>query len=588
MATTQQIQDTLDISSTASIITGSAVITDVSNYGGIGVAIPDVVKIILQILDPTGNVFYQNAGYFASDYSSPDLLPLTTPSTYSFTLPTYTDGNYVQGNYTVNYKCQVTQGSDITEGFKQLYMNVCGCCGGIVANVQGDVSYNTAIVSVTDNTNYGSWAALANTLYLYPPTNTGSAQHATFAGSPATVVYEPPTGTFPYTGVWQWTLSSDITSTDPITQTSTTCRLTAQGSFNVVQSQLCKVRCLLDKYRTEFYAKIRVKPNPQAERDYLLAEADYLMAFASERCALPQTTIDKYVANIYLITGIDPDCECGCGDGTSQPLVPTSIINGADGADGSIIYSGSGAPSGGTGVVGDYYINIANGFLYKKTGASTWTYLFTMVGADGAAGASFLQGSGVPNNADGSNGDTYLDIDTGLIYLKTAGVWSQTGDLHGFDGTQVLHNDTTNSTTTTNALEILKTYALPAGQMSADGDIVNIKARFKATADNTGKLCYIYLETANVFSFFMLGLGIALDLDVSISRTGATAGKAICQAHLYSDFSGYYQTQVISQPLSNVSVSAWSSALDITIRANDQAGNAITCELFQVTFLKQA
>ena len=138
----------------------------------------------------------------------------------------------------------------------------------------------------------------------------------------------------------------------------------------MVQSQLCKVRCLLDKYRTEFYAKVSVRSAPQFERNWTLAMDDYMMAFASERCGLPQTTIDKYVTNIYRITGIDPNCECGCGDGTSQPLVPTSIINGTDGTDGSIIYSGSGVPSGGLGAVGDYYINVSNGDMYKKTGAS--------------------------------------------------------------------------------------------------------------------------------------------------------------------------------------------------------------------------
>lgn len=177
MAVTQaQIISVLQISSEASLINGAATITDVSAYGSIGVAVPDVVKVIFQILDPTGDVFYENPGYLTADYTSPDLLPLTTPVDYSFTLPTYTTGDYVQGEYTVNYKVQVTQGSDITEAYKALYMNVCGCCNGIVADVQGNVSYNTAVVSVTDFTNYKTWTALTNVLTLYPPTNTDTAQ----------------------------------------------------------------------------------------------------------------------------------------------------------------------------------------------------------------------------------------------------------------------------------------------------------------------------------------------------------------------------------------------------------------------------
>lgn len=386
--TSAQISSVLQISSTASLINGTAVITDVSNYASIGITSGDTVKVLLWIQDPTGNTFYKNSGYDAANYASPDLLPLTTPTSYSFTLPTYTTGAYVQGQYNVNFKVQVTQGSDITEASKQLYMNVCGCCNGIEANVQGNVSYNTAIVSVVDNTSYGTWTSLTNVLVIQPPVGGGASQTGTFHGSPATLTFVPPMGTYPYTGTWQWTLNSTISYTDPLSQTTTTCLLTGQGSFSVIQSQLCKVRCLLDKYRTDLFAAIKVKPNPTAERNYLMAEADYLMASASERCALPQTTIDKYIDSIYVWTGIDPNCECGCSDGTAQPLVPTSIINGTNGTNGSQILFGSGAPAGGTGAVGDTYINTANGFVYKKTGASTWAYELTIIGGTGATGAS--------------------------------------------------------------------------------------------------------------------------------------------------------------------------------------------------------
>ena len=42
--------------------------------------------------------------------------------------------------------------------------------------------------------------------------------------------------------------------------------------------------------------------------------------------------------------------------------------DGEDGAAGSVWHSGTGAPSNGTGVVGDRYINTANGDHYEKTG----------------------------------------------------------------------------------------------------------------------------------------------------------------------------------------------------------------------------
>lgn len=59
---------------------------------------------------------------------------------------------------------------------------------------------------------------------------------------------------------------------------------------------------------------------------------------------------------------------------------------GATGAAGSRWYSGTGAPSGATGSVADWYLNDANGDVYEKTGASTWTLRDNLTGATGATG----------------------------------------------------------------------------------------------------------------------------------------------------------------------------------------------------------
>lgn len=487
MAITQaQIVSILSIENTASLITGAATITDISNYSSIGISTPDVVKVLLYIQDPTGDSFYKNAGYDSADFSNPDLLPLTTPDSYSFTLPTDTNGDYMQGQYNVNMKVQVEQSGAYTEAYKQLYMNVCGCCNGIEANVQGDVSYNTAVVSVTDNTNYKTWTALTNVVTLYPPTNTGSSQTGTFHGSPATLTYEPPVGTFPYTGVWQWTLVSDISYTDSVSGTTTTCRLTAQGSFNVVQSQLCKVRCLLDKYRTEFYNLLRLGSLnsgqvAQQTRNYNLAMDDYLMAFASERCGLPQTTIDKYITNIYAITGIDPNCECGCGDGTSQPLVPTSIINGTDGADGSQILYGSGAPSGGTGAVGDSYIDTATGDMYLKTGASTWTFKLNIKGIQGDDGAN---------------------------------------------GVSVLYTEFTDNTdSSTGAYVTLDSFAMDAAQLGTNGDKINIRATFNLLDGDASPSVRVLIGSTDLCTQSLINGRTLAFMDIWVTRTGATSGK---------------------------------------------------------------
>lgn len=58
--------------------------------------------------------------------------------------------------------------------------------------------------------------------------------------------------------------------------------------------------------------------------------------------------------------------------------------------------SGSGAPSGATGDVGDWYINTANGDTYEKTGTSTWTSRVNLKGATGDAGADGAAGATGP------------------------------------------------------------------------------------------------------------------------------------------------------------------------------------------------
>ena len=58
-------------------------------------------------------------------------------------------------------------------------------------------------------------------------------------------------------------------------------------------------------------------------------------------------------------------------------------------------------------------INFTDGFSSETTPAET------VIGA-----SSFLVGSGVPSSGTGNDGDYYVDADTGIIYLKASGSWS--------------------------------------------------------------------------------------------------------------------------------------------------------------------
>ena len=84
--------------------------------------------------------------------------------------------------------------------------------------------------------------------------------------------------------------------------------------------------------------------------------------------------------------------------GFPGPTGPT----GADGQDGAEWFTGSGAPSGSLGDVGDFYINSLNGDYYEKTGVSTWTIRGNLKGPQGAIGVTGATG---PTGFTGNTGN---------------------------------------------------------------------------------------------------------------------------------------------------------------------------------------
>lgn len=68
-------------------------------------------------------------------------------------------------------------------------------------------------------------------------------------------------------------------------------------------------------------------------------------------------------------------------------------------------------------------------------GVTEWTDL-AYAGGGGSGGSAWYTGSGAPAGGLGVNGDFYLDGDTGDVYSKAAGAWSITGtNIKGIPGT---------------------------------------------------------------------------------------------------------------------------------------------------------
>jgi len=90
--------------------------------------------------------------------------------------------------------------------------------------------------------------------------------------------------------------------------------------------------------------------------------------------------------------------------GAQGPQGPTGTT-GAQGPPGSIWRSGTGAPAGALGVVGDWYENDANGDIYEKTGASTYTLRDNLTGPQGPQGTP---GAGAPDATTTTKGSIQL------------------------------------------------------------------------------------------------------------------------------------------------------------------------------------
>lgn len=68
-------------------------------------------------------------------------------------------------------------------------------------------------------------------------------------------------------------------------------------------------------------------------------------------------------------------------------------VTGAAGADGRTVLNGSGAPSNGTGVNGDFYVNTAANTLYGPKASGAWGTAVSLVGPTGATGSQGATGS---------------------------------------------------------------------------------------------------------------------------------------------------------------------------------------------------
>jgi hypothetical protein len=140
---------------------------------------------------------------------------------------------------------------------------------------------------------------------------------------------------------------------------------------------------------------------------------------------------------LMLLMLIFAGCEGPAGEqGPQGPEGPQGPV-GPAGEDGSMMYSGQGAPGSDVGNKGDYYLNTNTGEMYGPKDDNGWgsNPMMVLMGQDGEDGSEIYAGSGAPASSKGQNGDFYLDKSSYDMYgPKTDQGWGSPINLKGADG----------------------------------------------------------------------------------------------------------------------------------------------------------
>lgn len=113
-----------------------------------------------------------------------------------------------------------------------------------------------------------------------------------------------------------------------------------------------------------------------------------------------------------------------------KPASTTNIGNGSyitmlTSATGSILYIANVLPTLAVGAVGDYFLDVTNGYVYGPKTSLSWGRGYSLkgptgptgaTGAPGTPGSQIYSGSGIPPAATGVPGDYYLDTQNFLLY----------------------------------------------------------------------------------------------------------------------------------------------------------------------------
>lgn len=136
------------------------------------------------------------------------------------------------------------------------------------------------------------------------------------------------------------------------------------------------------------------------------------------------------------------------------------------------VYSNTGTPSNADGENGDIFMQL-DGLktTYRKEGG-VWTAFGNQLGTI----PEFLKGVGVPSNAVGTNNQYYREVNTDAIYEKQAGVWTEIGSWTSLEITNLLQSNGIGANlTATNHIANIDGFAEAGDEGYYDGTTLGVK-----------------------------------------------------------------------------------------------------------------
>jgi len=230
---------------------------------------------------------------------------------------------------------------------------------------------------------------------------------------------------------------------------------------------------------------------------------------------------------------------CGCTGGCNSGC---TTLKGDAGAAGSQILYGSGVPAPNLGVVGDTYINTANGDVYTKTATATWTLKLNITGATGAAGA---------------NGTTVLYDDWTPVSVTGGGIYTQL--------------KTTGSAIT----------------LTTNGDSLVIKAGFTTTMVGFAVGLQLLVGSVNVWNLTGIPIsGFGVDfviIETEITRISDVLMRFSTKASSYSSSPNSLLNEQVYFTPANVAITSLSTGNIISTTVNNNGiGSTVACNYLRV------